>query len=100
MLVSFQTLFDSFHIHDIIETTLGANQWLDDYKAKTKYTWNVTGDKMDVVSDKADTSQSLISLTPMKIRTFVVKLGSHSFGNSIKPIPIVFVFTLFVYFFN
>lgn len=82
--------------------TLGANKELDGDTIKKKYTWNIKGEKMDVVSDEADPSPSSISLTPMKIRTFVVKfkLEPHSFGNSIKPVPVIFMFTMFMYFFN
>ncbi|XP_018570360.1 lysosomal alpha-mannosidase [Anoplophora glabripennis] len=95
--VDISKLFNTHDIVEITETTLGANQLLDDYQARTKYTWNITGEKMDVVPDEADPTPLSVSLTPMKIRTFVVKLGIASFGNSIKPVPIISLFVIWGY---
>ncbi|KAJ8915809.1 hypothetical protein NQ315_004621 [Exocentrus adspersus] len=91
--VDLNAVFNSVMIHEITETTLAANQRLEDYQMRTKYTWNTTGEKMDVIPDATDPSKTTVSVTPMKIRTFVVKFHpQHSFGNPIKPTSTIMVF--------
>jgi hypothetical protein len=74
----FQGLFSLFEVTEIRETTLGANQWLDEFEAKEKYVWNVKGGG-SVVNNKPSTAPRAdeISLNPMQIRTFVVKVAAN-----------------------
>jgi lysosomal alpha-mannosidase len=64
-------LFASFEVRDITETTLGANQFLDDYNNEEKLIWNGIPAPPSRLEPK-DLSQ--IELNPMQIRTFVVKV--------------------------
>lgn len=74
----FQGLFSLFEVTEIRETTLGANQWLDEFEAKEKYVWNVKGGG-SVVNNKASAAPRAdeITLNPMQIRTFVVKVAAN-----------------------
>lgn len=60
-------------IKDIRETTLGANQWLDDYLREDKYQWKLKGEATSKITHRNDISKWEIELFPMEIRTFVVK---------------------------
>jgi lysosomal alpha-mannosidase len=71
-------LFSLFDITEIRETALAANRWLDELQAKEKYVWNVKGggkasNNRSTPAVKADELQ--ISLEPMQIRTFVIKVS-------------------------
>ncbi|XP_044269447.1 lysosomal alpha-mannosidase-like isoform X2 [Tribolium madens] len=74
--VNLEGLFTLFEITEIRETTLGANQWYDEYAAEDKYIWalkdggSATNEK-DSISPLADLQ---ITLDPMQIRTFIIKV--------------------------
>jgi lysosomal alpha-mannosidase len=76
--VDLSGLFSLFEVTEIRETTLGANQWLDEFEAKEKYVWNVKGGG-SVVNNKASAAPRAdeITLNPMQIRTFVVKVAAN-----------------------
>jgi lysosomal alpha-mannosidase len=76
--VDLSGLFSLFEVTEIRETTLGANQWLDEFEAKEKYVWNVKGGG-SVVNNKPSAAPRAdeISLNPMQIRTFVVKVAAN-----------------------
>ncbi|XP_018570365.1 lysosomal alpha-mannosidase [Anoplophora glabripennis] len=76
--VEVNNLFNKFKIKEMTETTLGANELLEDYKQRSKYVWNTVGEKMHVIFPVNDSSEGKISLTPMQIRTFVVKVAMSS----------------------
>lgn len=84
-------------ITDLKEMTLGANQELADLVKKGKYNWTTSGNPMDVANVIEDQSKYEISLSPMQIRTFIVKLvkGPVSFGVTVKPICTL-VLSLFI----
>lgn len=94
-LFHFQRIFKGLHITDIQETTLGANQLLDEYKIKERYSWDIKGTPLPVPDRTADKSKYEISLGPMEIRSFIVKFakGPASYGNVFKPV-FYFVFSL------
>lgn len=61
-----------FSISEIGETTLGANQWLDDYEEEEKLIWN---DNLPVPWTRLSLDEPLkIELHPMQIRTFIIKV--------------------------
>lgn len=80
------------------ETTLGANELLQDYKQRSKYVWNTVGQKMHVISSVNDSSDEKVSLTPMQIRTFIVKMESSA-SSSYKTSSIFIFFTIILYLF-
>lgn len=57
---------------EIKETTLGANQWLADYKQKKQMKWNGFNVESNVAENPNDSSE--ITLNPMEIRTFIIKV--------------------------
>ncbi|KAG5887529.1 hypothetical protein JTB14_022141 [Gonioctena quinquepunctata] len=79
--VDIATIFGKHGIKEIKETTLGANIWLDDFKESKKFTW-VTKTNGDTVVAKGDSDESAaavdegtkITLKPMEIRTFIIKI--------------------------
>lgn len=71
-------LFTLFDISEIKETTLGANQWYDEFAAEEKYVWTLkdgsyASNKQTVRTPKAGDLE--ISLDPMQIRTFIIKVN-------------------------
>ncbi|KAJ8970122.1 hypothetical protein NQ317_003840 [Molorchus minor] len=93
--ISLNDIFNDYTIDEITETTLGANQILDKFNEIPRYIWNTTGQKMDVKPTVTDNSKSSISLTPMQIRTFIVKIvpDKENFGVVLKPVSLMFFFT-------
>ncbi|XP_044269680.1 lysosomal alpha-mannosidase-like [Tribolium madens] len=74
--VNLEDLFAFFDISEIKETTLGANEWMEDFDARTKYVWKTksntsTINKSIYVPLKAGELE--ITLKPMQIRTFIIK---------------------------
>lgn len=59
-------------INDVRETTLGANQWLDNYMKTNKYQWKLKGEVEEIIAHRNDASNWEIDLLPMEIRTFVI----------------------------
>ncbi|GAB6018759.1 mannosidase alpha class, variant 3 [Chamberlinius hualienensis] len=66
-----QNLFSNFEITQIDETTLGANIWLKDLN---RLSWNFNS---NLKADVNDYSLLNVTLTPMKIRTFVAQTQYH-----------------------
>lgn len=65
-------------ISNVRETTLGGNQWLEDYLKKDKYQWKLRGDAEAKTSPRRDISKWEVKLYPMEIRTFIVTFNkSH-----------------------
>ncbi|XP_044269574.1 lysosomal alpha-mannosidase-like isoform X2 [Tribolium madens] len=74
VVVDIENLFWAFSISEIGETTLGANQWLDDYEKEEKLIWN---DNLPTPWTKLNPSDPLkIELNPMQIRTFIIKVDT------------------------
>ncbi|KYB25900.1 lysosomal alpha-mannosidase-like precursor [Tribolium castaneum] len=74
--VNLEGLFTLFEITEIRETTLGANQWYDEYAAEDKYIWALK-DGSSVSNKEAPvtvTADLQITLDPMQIRTFIIKV--------------------------
>ncbi|KAG5887527.1 hypothetical protein JTB14_022139 [Gonioctena quinquepunctata] len=87
-----QSIFKHFDLTDVQETTLAANVLLESYAKKAKYTWS-TGNstiKSDGGLGAQNTDSTTVSLKPMQIRSFLVKLGEKhhdtDFGVVNKPV--------------
>lgn len=81
----FQNVFRGINVASMRETTLSANQWLNEvnrlqFKAKTVADLNEIplsdefSESNDLEDEKDDYANFKITLNPMEIRTFVVKL--------------------------
>lgn len=98
LMLTFQNLFENVHITDLKETTLGANQLLDDFNKEEKFTWVTKETPLPTVAPKEDPSKFKIHLNPMEIRTFIAKIsnGHRSFGIVFKPLYSVVSALLFI----
>lgn len=70
-----QDLFPKFHIQSIYETTLGANQHA---KENQRLLWKAEKNEVPKMEDETlmiTNDDCTVSLKPMQIRTFVVKLS-------------------------
>ncbi|XP_060520800.1 lysosomal alpha-mannosidase-like [Cylas formicarius] len=74
--IDIKDLFSTFTITSIRETTLGANQWLEDnQRLKFQSFLNPNdGESLNI-----DVSDFIITLNPMEIRTFVVNIINRHF---------------------
>ncbi|XP_046834727.1 lysosomal alpha-mannosidase isoform X1 [Vespa crabro] len=78
--INIKDLFTSFTITSIKETTLGANQWLED---SNRLKWNP--ETNDILSNSEDIFRPIriqdevinIHLKPMEIRTFIIEVLYH-----------------------
>ncbi|XP_043485751.1 lysosomal alpha-mannosidase isoform X1 [Polistes fuscatus] len=76
--INIKDLFALFKITSIRETTLGANQWLED---NNRFKWN--SETNDILNDIKDTFKPIeiqegainIHLKPMEIRTFILEVS-------------------------
>lgn len=75
-----QKLFKGMTITNVRETTLGANQWLDDYLRQDKYQWKLKGEAEAIISHRNDASDWEIDLLPMEIRTFVITFANSKYN--------------------
>lgn len=62
-------------ITEVRETTLGANQWLDDYLKHDRYEWKLKGEAKSKISHRKDNSKWNVELSQMEIRTLIVKFA-------------------------
>ncbi|CAH1101503.1 unnamed protein product [Psylliodes chrysocephalus] len=92
--VDIANAFKHFTIEKMTETTLGANELLAHYQRRKKYTWKTNKpqvSKTSVTDEADDDTVAPISLKPMQIRTFIVKLTNKQdipvddFGVMMKP---------------
>ncbi|XP_049819511.1 lysosomal alpha-mannosidase-like isoform X2 [Aethina tumida] len=73
--VDLNHIFEKIQFSNIQETTLAANQWLDEFSEIPKFSW--TSDVRKMKGWNVDTSKesgSTITLAPMQIRTFIVEV--------------------------
>ncbi|EFA08767.1 lysosomal alpha-mannosidase [Tribolium castaneum] len=75
--VNLENLFATFNLTEIKETTLGANEWMEDFEAREKYVWKTKSKKADVMTKNSyvplKSGEFEITLNPMQIRTFIIK---------------------------
>ncbi|XP_003426403.2 lysosomal alpha-mannosidase isoform X2 [Nasonia vitripennis] len=78
--VDLKEVFSGFTVQSVQETILGANQWMEDLqRLKWQPETNKVGDSEDSSSDDSSllsgVDSTSITIRPMEIRTFVVKLA-------------------------
>ncbi|XP_049791934.1 lysosomal alpha-mannosidase-like [Schistocerca nitens] len=76
--VNLEALFTPFDVSSIRETTLGANQWLED---NTRLIWT---DETGTASSTRQPTDDIpnVVLEPMQIRTFIIEINRQSARNS------------------
>lgn len=67
-----QELFATFKVSEVVETTLGANRRLDSFQSR--YDWSY---EASYKTRKGSLSGTSVTLEPMDIRTFIVKLSKE-----------------------
>lgn len=74
--LSLKSMFSAFDIVSAKETTLGANQWLDQVK---RMTWPVESNEIKSGTDdrSVENGDDVLSVTlkPMEIRTYIVEVA-------------------------
>ncbi|CAG9856046.1 unnamed protein product [Phyllotreta striolata] len=76
--VDLNSIFGDYKVEDINETTLGANVWMEDYLNRdNKFKWNTQGN--ETINSEMERSAKVkpdgkVTLLPMEIRTFIVKI--------------------------
>ncbi|XP_046667795.1 lysosomal alpha-mannosidase-like [Homalodisca vitripennis] len=75
VVVNLQEIFQPFTIREVRETTLGANQWLEDV---SRLVWKKEDNQVDnheTASKSPLQDVPVVSLTPMAIKTFIVEVS-------------------------
>ncbi|CAH1101502.1 unnamed protein product [Psylliodes chrysocephalus] len=99
--LGYRNAFKHFAIEKMTETTLAANELLAHYQRRKKYTWKTNKPQVSktLITGEADDDDALapISLKPMQIRTFIVKLTNKQdipvddFGVMLKPVTSIII---------
>lgn len=102
-------MFKDIPIHSFHETTLGANILLKDYSRKPRYQWSIDDPELNTIQRSSsennddngnDKSDLIITLTPMQIRTFIVKLDggdrSSEIGLVVRPMYVMLCILVFL----
>ncbi|XP_053696668.1 lysosomal alpha-mannosidase-like [Sabethes cyaneus] len=77
--INLKTVFSSFDIRSVRETTLGANQWKED-KSRLKFYADPVPHSNEPAAESLpheDHDVNVVTLHPMEIRTFVLEMTKH-----------------------
>ncbi|XP_074026193.1 lysosomal alpha-mannosidase isoform X2 [Leptinotarsa decemlineata] len=81
ILENIQNIFKHFRIEKMDETTLAANVLLKDFRRSEGYNWQIANASTTARVDSEQVTTGSISLKPMEIKTFIVRLEKKSIND-------------------